>query len=92
MPHHHIELDTSSPIPIYHQLAQQVRELIDSGTVADGDALESARSLSQRLRISRDTALHAQRVLVRDGYAVRVGTGALVARTPRTCTHRALAS
>jgi DNA-binding GntR family transcriptional regulator len=92
MPHHRIELDTSSPVPIYHQMAQQIREMIDSGALDDGDALESARSLSRRLRVSRDTVIHAQRVLVRDGYAVRVESGGLVARTPPSTTQCALAS
>ncbi|KQU02377.1 hypothetical protein ASG56_15370 [Rhodococcus sp. Leaf7] len=83
MSHHRIELDTSSPVPIYHQMVQQVRLLIDSGALDDGGALESARSMSRRLRVSRDTVIHAQRVLVRDGYAQRVESGGLVARTPR---------
>ncbi|WP_285189210.1 GntR family transcriptional regulator [Rhodococcus sp. MEB041] len=91
MPHHRIELDTSSPVPIYHQMVQQVRQLIDSGALGDGDTLESARSLSRRLRVSRDTVIHAQRVLVRDGYAQRGESGDLIARTPPPAT-RSLAS
>lgn len=91
MPHHRIELDTSSPVPIYHQMVQQVRQSIDSGELGDGDTVESARSLSRRLRVSRDTVIHAQRVLVRDGYAQRVESGGLIARTPPPAT-RSLAS
>ncbi len=44
-----IELDRSSPVPLYHQVAQAIQAAIDDGRLAPGELLENEISLSTRL-------------------------------------------
>lgn len=72
-----ITIDRSSPIPLYHQLAQAIEQAINSGTLAPGDRLENELSLTTRLGLARPTARQAIQGLVKKGLLVRkrgVGT------------------
>lgn len=45
-------VDTTSAVPIYAQLIEQVKHALAAGTLQQGDALPSLREVSTRLRIS----------------------------------------
>ena len=75
-----IELDRTSPVPLYHQVAQAIQAAIDGGRLTPGELLENEISLATRLGISRPTARQALRELVDKGQLVRKrGAGTHVA-------------
>jgi DNA-binding GntR family transcriptional regulator len=81
-----IVLDRTSPVPLYHQLAQAIEAAITSGELAPGDRLENELSLTSRLGLARPTARQAIGELARKGLVVRkrgVGTQVLSARISR---------
>lgn len=59
-----IELDHSSPIPLYHQISEPIKELILDGTIPPGAKLEDELSMAARLGVSRPTARRALQSLV----------------------------
>ncbi|MFB6846351.1 GntR family transcriptional regulator [Streptomyces sp. NPDC056373] len=70
-------LDRSSPVPLYHQLAQQLEAAIERGILAPGNLLGNEVDLSVRLGLSRPTVRQAIQSLVDKGLLVRrrgVGT------------------
>lgn len=78
-------LDKHSPIPLYYQLAERIREQIRCGELQPGDRLPSEREIAEATRISRMTARQAIAYLVRDGtLIVRHGTGTFVAEPKLT--------
>lgn len=58
----------SSNEPIYEQISSQIKALIMSGALSEGDALPSMRLLAQQLRISVITTKRAYEELERDGF------------------------
>lgn len=67
--------------PIYDQITAQIKALILSGTLHEGDALPSMRALAKDLRISVITTKRAYEELERDGFIVSVpGKGSFVAQ------------
>lgn len=75
-----IELDRTSPVPLYHQVAQAIESAIEDSSLAPGELLENEISLANRLGISRPTARQALRVLVDKRQLVRRrGAGTRVA-------------
>jgi GntR family transcriptional regulator len=82
-------LDKNSPIPLYYQLAELIKEQIRSGELKPGAQLPAERSLSERHAISRMTARQAISYLTREGTLIaRHGLGTFVAE-PKL-THDAL--
>ncbi len=72
-----IEVDRTSPVPLYHQVAQAIRSAIDDGRLSPGELLENEISLATRLGISRPTARQALGELVDQRQLIRkrgVGT------------------
>ncbi|MEU7718933.1 GntR family transcriptional regulator [Streptomyces tibetensis] len=70
-------LDRSSPVPLYHQLAQQLEAAIEHRVLAPGNLLGNEVDLSVRLGLSRPTVRQAIQSLVDKGLLVRrrgVGT------------------
>ena len=63
-----IIITNSSGKPIYEQITSQIKELIMNGTLKEGDALPSMRSLAQQLHISIITTKRAYEDLERDGF------------------------
>jgi GntR family transcriptional regulator/MocR family aminotransferase len=61
-------LDRTSRTTLQEQLARQVKELIQSGVLAPGDALPSTRDVATGLNVSRNTAVNAYDRLVSEGY------------------------
>ncbi|MEU4833552.1 GntR family transcriptional regulator [Streptosporangium sp. NPDC023615] len=72
-----IELDRSSPVPLYYQVAEQISEAIRRGDLPPGSRLDNEILLADRLGVSRPTVRQAIRYLVDKGLLVRkrgVGT------------------
>ena len=72
-----IEVDRSSPIPLYFQVAEQIAEAIRTGELAPGDQLDSEVQIAESLGLSRPTIRQAIGHLVDRGMIVRrrgVGT------------------
>lgn len=75
-----INISNSSGQPIYDQISQQIKNLIITGELNEGDALPSMRLLAKELRISVITTKRAYEELERDGFIVSVtGKGSFVA-------------
>jgi len=78
-------LDKHSPIPLYYQLAELIRDQIRQGEWKPGDQLPAERILSEQHGISRMTARQAISYLVRDGTLLaRHGLGTFVAEPKLT--------
>ncbi len=66
--------------PIYQQITRQIKGLILSGELPQGEALPSMRALARDLRISVITTKRAYEDLERDGFLTTVpGKGCFVA-------------
>lgn len=63
-----IIISNSSSEPIYEQIASQIKAMIMNGTMKEGDALPSMRTLALALRISVITTKRAYEELERDGF------------------------
>ncbi|PTX58491.1 GntR family transcriptional regulator [Melghirimyces profundicolus] len=73
-------LDKNSPIPVYYQLEERLKESIEKKELKEGDMIPSERVLSEQYGISRMTVRQAINNLVRDGYLYREkGKGTFVA-------------
>jgi GntR family transcriptional regulator len=84
-----LHVDTSSRLPIYQQLAQQIREAIARGELQPEAALPSVRQLSRDLVVNPNTVSRAYTELEREGLLVsRPGRGIYVAQ-PRNDLTRA---
>src|SRR5690242_21120419 len=75
-----IQLDRSSPVPLYHQLAEQLTAAITDGRLRPGDPFENEIGMSDRLSLSRPTVRRVISELVKQGLLVcRRGIGTTVA-------------
>ncbi|MDI3547286.1 MAG: GntR family transcriptional regulator, N-acetylglucosamine utilization regulator [Halanaerobiales bacterium] len=64
-------LDKNTPIPLYYQLKEILREKIETGELKPGDLLPSERELSEKYKISRPTIRQALKELVNEGLLYR---------------------
>ncbi|WML45960.1 GntR family transcriptional regulator [Neobacillus sp. PS3-40] len=70
----------NSPIPIYYQLEELIKELIEKGELKPGDSIPAEREYAEKYQISRMTVRQAFTQLVNDGYLHRIqGKGTFVA-------------
>ncbi len=75
-----IIISTSSMIPIYEQIIEQIKAMIVKGELKENDGLPSVRALSKDLKISTLTVKKAYDLLENDGFTVTVhGKGTYVA-------------
>ena len=75
-----VVIDRNSPVPLYHQLAEQLTAAIEDGTLKPGDPFENELALAERLELSRPTVRRAIAELVGRGLLVRRrGVGTTVA-------------
>jgi len=78
-----IELDRSSPVPLYFQVSQAFEKAILNGELKPGDRFENELALADRLNLSRPTTRRAIQELVDKGLLVRKrGVGTQVVQTP----------
>ncbi len=74
-----IIINSSSMIPIYEQIMDQIKTLIRKGELKQNDILPSVRTLSKDLRISALTVKKAYDNLEEEGFVVTVhGKGSYV--------------
>lgn len=77
-----IIINGSLMVPIYEQIADQIKALIRSGELQENDNLPSVRALSKELKISALTVKKAYDALESEGFTVTVhGKGTYVAAT-----------
>ncbi len=72
-----VEVDRTSPVPLYYQVASRLQELIEKGEIGVGARIENEVDLAERLGVSRPTTRRAIQYLVERGMLVRkrgVGT------------------
>lgn len=77
-----IALDRASPVPLYFQVARQLEEAIETGTLPPGSRLPNEIDFAGRLGLSRPTMRRAIQHLVDEGLLVRKrGVGTQVVHT-----------
>ena len=75
-----IIINSSSMVPIYEQIVDQVKALIRNGELKEQEILPSVRTLSKDLKISALTVKKAYDSLEEEGFAVTIhGKGTYVA-------------
>lgn len=62
-----IRVSPSGGVPIYLQIVNQVKHLVASGRLSDGDELPSIRVLAERLLVNPNTVARAYRELEHAG-------------------------
>lgn len=73
-------LDKRSPMPMYYQIEEDLKQRMDSGEFAPGTMISSERELSEHYDVSRMTVRQAMTNMVNDGYLYREkGKGTFVA-------------
>ncbi|RKZ68507.1 MAG: hypothetical protein DRQ48_08660 [Gammaproteobacteria bacterium] len=60
-------IDPQSPIPLFHQIAEVIREQIANGNLSHGDALEPLREAARTWGVNLHTVRHAYTALAREG-------------------------
>ena len=73
-------LNPSSPIPLYHQLAEAIRAEIAAGALAPGDRLPPLRAAADVWGVNLHTVRHAYRALAESGLVRTAGRGSIVLR------------
>ena len=61
------QIDRASPLPVYVQLAEQIRLLIHRGALAPGDPLPTVRELAVALSLNANTVTRVYRDLQQEG-------------------------
>jgi GntR family transcriptional regulator len=80
-----MRLNKNIPLPLYAQLAEQIKEQIKAEALKPGDQLPSERDLGERAAISRMTVRQAVAYLVKEGILeVKHGVGTFVAEPKLT--------
>ena len=74
-----IRLNSSSGVPIYLQIVEQIRHSIEIGALVEGDQLPAIRTLAEELVVSPNTVVKAYDDLEQEGLIrLRHGAGAYV--------------
>ncbi|MBQ3276368.1 MAG: GntR family transcriptional regulator [Oscillospiraceae bacterium] len=74
-----IIIRSQSELPIYAQIAEQIREQILTGTIPEGAVLPSIRALAREIGVSVITTTRAYGDLEKEGFIAAVqGTGTVV--------------
>ncbi|MFH1073787.1 MAG: GntR family transcriptional regulator [Candidatus Firestonebacteria bacterium] len=70
-----------SPLPLYFQLKEEIKKLIEKNVLKQGDKLPAERDFTKSSMISRMTTKHAYDELVKEGKIIRLhGKGSFVFR------------
>ncbi|WP_075877726.1 GntR family transcriptional regulator [Merdibacter massiliensis] len=74
-----IIINTSSMIPIYEQIVDQIKTMIRNGELQENDSLPSVRTLAKQLKISALTVKKAYDSLESEGFTITIhGKGTYV--------------
>ncbi len=65
-----IELNRKSELYLWHQIYQNLKELMISGQLKAGEALPSTRELAKELDVSRNTVCEAYDLLIAEGFVI----------------------
>ncbi len=71
--HELIELDAKSPVPLFHQIAEQLRARIRAGEIGPGDRLATLRDAAEAWGVHLHTVRHAYAELAREGLVTSKG-------------------
>ncbi len=83
----HIRVDPKAEIPIYVQLKNQLRYLLQSRELVPGEQLPTVRELAVELSITANTVARVYAELESEGLILRVqGKGTFVAEFPKPRT------
>ncbi len=86
-----IVLDGSTDVPVYQQIAEQVRLAVAGGRLHPGDRLEPVRRLAQRLGVNASTVARAYRMLEQEGVIeTNRRRGSVIARAGADLTRQAV--
>ena len=67
-----LHLDEQSEKPLYQQIYDQIRDMVTSGRLVEGDRLTSIRRLSSELGVSHTTVEQAYLQLAVEGFVTNV--------------------
>ncbi|MEM9828376.1 MAG: GntR family transcriptional regulator [Planctomycetota bacterium] len=74
-----MKIDTGGDVPIFRQIAEQLRKQIENGVHRPGEALPSLRAMALKLRVNPNTVQRAYELLEREGVVQsRRGVGIFV--------------
>jgi GntR family transcriptional regulator len=65
-------INLNSPVPLYYQLMQQIKEQIESGQLEPGDVVPTEVELMEQYGVSRATVRQSLLHLVNEGYVRRI--------------------
>ncbi len=86
-----IRIDPNSPVPLYHQIYDQLREAILRGMLQPGERLPTEQELSRKCGVSRMTVRAALTQLTQEGLVERrQGRGTFVAQPKAALRHISL--
>jgi GntR family transcriptional regulator len=78
-----IKIDFRSSQPIYVQITEQIRQMVASGELKEGDQLPTVRQLATDLRVNFNTVARAYRLLDEAGLiSTQQGRGTYIWETP----------
>jgi GntR family transcriptional regulator len=89
-----LNITTNSAVPLYRQIAEQVRVAVATGGLTPGEQLPSVRAVAELLVVNPNTVARAYGELVREGVAeAQPGRGLFVAErrailSPEECDRR----
>ncbi|GGO00616.1 GntR family transcriptional regulator [Microbispora rosea subsp. aerata] len=87
----HLEIDPSSPDPLFDQIASALRGALKSGELKPGDHLPPAKAVASALRVNLHTVLRAYAILRDEGLIeVRRGRGSVVVDSDHATFRRRL--
>jgi len=78
-----LRLNSSSGVPPYLQIAQQIRQALAAGILVPGDQLPTVREVVRQIAVNPNTVFKGYRELEREGLVEgRPGAGTFVRRRP----------
>lgn len=79
----HFKLDFRSPLPLHEQIRRELRFLIFSGTLSEGDQLPPIRQLAVSLNVNPNTVARVYREMEQEGIlSTHPGRGSFVSGVP----------
>ncbi len=79
-----MHIDPKSLVPIFRQIADQLRQAIDAGVYKPGEMLPSLRNLAVDIKVNPNTVQRAYEALEREGVVeTRRGIGIFVLKNSR---------
>lgn len=80
-----IAIDVSSKVPVYEQIAGEIRALLVEGELVPGAGLPTVRQVAMDLNIHHNTVANAYRILAEEGWLeLRRGRGVRVVSRSRS--------